>query len=95
MKSKAFYAIEFLEKFDKMGKKEQDRIIIHELLHVPKTFGGGFRQHNYVCEDIIDELHKKFIKIKKSLNFDYGLLDAQDSNLDIKEERNEKHKGFF
>jgi len=64
MKSKAFYAIEFLERFDKMPRKEQDRVIIHELLHVPKTFGGGFRQHDYVCSSVVDELHKRFIKIK-------------------------------
>jgi predicted metallopeptidase len=64
MKSKAFYAIEFLERFDKMSKKEQDKVIIHELLHVPRTFGGGFRQHDYVCGSVVDELHKRFIKIK-------------------------------
>src|SRR3989304_4605211 len=43
MKTKAFYTIEFLERFDRMPKAEQDKVIIHELLHVPKTFGGGFR----------------------------------------------------
>ncbi len=42
MKTKAFYAIEFLERFNKMSKKEQDKVIIHELMHVPKTFGGGY-----------------------------------------------------
>jgi predicted metallopeptidase len=64
MKSKAFYAIEFLERFDKMSKKEQDKVIIHELLHVPKTFGGGFRQHDYVCGSIVEQLHRKFILAK-------------------------------
>ena len=64
MKTKAFYTIEFLERFDKMPTKEQDKVIIHELLHVPKTFGGGFRQHDYVCGSIVDELHRKFVQIK-------------------------------
>lgn len=64
MKTKAFYAIEFLECFDKMSKEEQDKIIIHELMHIPKTFGGGFRHHDYVCEDNIDLLHNKFKKLK-------------------------------
>jgi predicted metallopeptidase len=64
MKTKAFYAIEFLERFDKMSKNDQDRVIIHELMHVPKTFGGGFRQHDFVCEDNIDKLHKLFRDIK-------------------------------
>jgi len=65
MKTKAFYTIEFLERFDKLSKKEQDRVIIHELLHVPKTFGGGFRQHDYVCGSIVDDLHRRFINLKE------------------------------
>ena len=60
MKTGAFYAIEFLEKFDKMPREEQDKVIIHELLHIPKTFGGGFRQHDFVCEENIKVLHDKF-----------------------------------
>jgi predicted metallopeptidase len=64
MKTKAFYAIEFLERFDKMPRPEQDKVIIHELMHVPKTFGGGFRQHDWVCEDNVDKLHEKFMEIK-------------------------------
>ena len=64
MKTKAFYAIEFLEKFDKLKKEDQDKVIIHELIHIPKTFGGGFRQHDFVCEDNIDVLYEKFAAMK-------------------------------
>lgn len=71
MKTKAFYAIEFLERFDKMQKSEQDKAIIHELMHVPKAFGGGFRQHDFVCEDNIEKLHKKFIELKGVRNEKY------------------------
>jgi len=63
MKTKAFYAIEFLECFDKMSKKEQDKVIIHELMHIPKTFGGGFRHHDYVKDRNINALYKKFEKL--------------------------------
>jgi predicted metallopeptidase len=62
---KAFYAIEFLEKFDKMSRKEQDKTIIHELMHIPKTFGGGFRQHDFVCDRNVDLLHEKFVNFKE------------------------------
>ncbi len=64
MKTKAFYAIEFLEIFDKMSKEDQDKVIIHELMHIPKTFGGGFRQHDYVCERNIEILYEKFVNAK-------------------------------
>ncbi len=63
MKVRAFYTIEFLEKFDKLNKVEQDKVIIHELLHIPKTFGGGFRQHDYVCDENIAELHSTLQRV--------------------------------
>lgn len=65
MKVPAYYAIEFLEIFERMNMEEQDRVIIHELMHIPKTFGGGFRQHDYVCEENIDALHSKFKALKR------------------------------
>ncbi len=61
MKVPAFYTIEFLELFDKMSQHEQEKVIIHELLHIPKTFGGGFRQHDYVCEENVEKLHRNFV----------------------------------
>lgn len=64
MKTKAFYAIEFLEIFDKMSMKEQDKVIIHELMHIPKTFGGGFRHHDFVCERNVEILYERFESLK-------------------------------
>lgn len=61
----AHYAIEFLERFEKMSKSEQDKVIIHELMHIPKTFGGGFRQHDFVCDRNVEILHERFINLKK------------------------------
>jgi len=59
---KAFYAIEFLEEFEKLDKDEQDKVIIHELMHIPKTFGGGFRNHDHVCERNVDLLFQEYKK---------------------------------
>ena len=47
--SKSFYVIELIsEKFDKQPEAEQMETIIHELMHIPRTFGGGFRHHDNV-----------------------------------------------
>jgi predicted metallopeptidase len=60
MNAPAHYAIEFLEKFEKLPFEEQDKVIIHELMHIPKTFGGGFRQHDFVCEQNVEHMYRKF-----------------------------------
>lgn len=64
MNVKAWYTIEFLEKFNKMNQSEQDKVIIHELMHIPKTFGGGFRQHDFVCDENVAIMHEKLANLR-------------------------------
>lgn len=60
---RAFYAIEFLsERFDKLSEHEKVKTVIHELMHIPKTFGGGFRHHDYVTERNVNRLYKEYKK---------------------------------
>ncbi|MBR9702373.1 metallopeptidase [Candidatus Pacearchaeota archaeon] len=62
---KAFYALEFLsERFDKLSKENQIKTIIHELMHIPKTFGGGFKHHDFVTDKNVN-LHYKTYLAKK------------------------------
>ncbi len=65
MRQGAFYTIEFLEPFEKLSKKEQDKVIIHELMHIPKSFGGGFRHHDFVCDRNVEIMHENFENLKR------------------------------
>ena len=63
---KAHYALEFIsENFEKLNEKEKMKTIIHELMHIPKTFGGGFKHHDYVCDKNINFFYEKFENMKK------------------------------
>ena len=57
----AFYALEFLvERFEKMSEEDKLKVIIHELMHIPFTFGGGFKHHNFVTERNVNKFYKKY-----------------------------------
>jgi len=61
MKAPAFYVIEVIsEQYDKMPQEEQIKTIIHELLHIPKNFGGGFRHHDFVNERNIGKMYQLY-----------------------------------
>ena len=63
---KAVYALEFLsERFDKLDCEEQLKVIIHELMHIPKTFCGGCKHHNYVTERNVNKFYKDYKNKKK------------------------------
>jgi predicted metallopeptidase len=58
---KPFYVLEFLsERFDKMDEEEKIKIIIHELMHIPKSFGGGFKHHDFVNGRNVNKYYKKY-----------------------------------
>lgn len=61
MKTRPFYVIEVIsEQFDKLDEEEQTKTIIHELMHIPKNFGGGFRHHDFVNKRNIDNMYKQY-----------------------------------
>ncbi len=65
MKTEPFYVIELIsEKFDRLSEDDKAKTLIHELLHIPAGFGGGFRHHKpYVNERTVEEQWKKLFKM--------------------------------
>jgi predicted metallopeptidase len=62
----AFYALEFLsEQFDKLSDVEKVKTIIHELMHIPETFGGGFKQHHIVTEEHVNRCYKSYMYLRQ------------------------------
>ncbi len=68
---KAFYIIEVLSQhYDLLPLEKKEHVLIHELLHIPKTFSGALRPHRgkvKINERTVGELHKIYKQRKKDL----------------------------
>jgi len=63
---KPHYCIEFLSQhFDHLSEDDQWRVIIHELMHIPKTFSGALLPHHgkgrrhQVTHHTVEQMFKK------------------------------------
>jgi len=63
----AGYLIEVIsERYDRLSREEKEKVLIHELLHIPQGFSGGFRPHQrHITRKKIDSLHEKLVARKK------------------------------
>ena len=61
------YILEVIhELFDFAPREIQDKTLIHEVLHIPHGFKGGFRHHkNYVTKDNVDTWYKRYLQVIK------------------------------
>ncbi len=63
---KGFYVIEVISnRFDKLSEEEKIKTLIHELMHIPKSFGGGFIHHNVVCHRNVERMYEHYVNLKK------------------------------
>jgi len=67
LKIRPCYLIEVIsERYDRLSREEKEKVLIHELLHIPQGFSGGFRPHKrHITRKKIESLHQKFVSKKK------------------------------
>jgi len=68
LKIKPHYIIEIIsEQFDRLRGEEQTKVLIHELMHIPHSFGGGFRSHRpYVTKKKVDKMYEQFLRARET-----------------------------
>jgi len=58
------YVMEIIsERYDRLNHEEKTKVIIHELLHIPKNFSGSLLPHKYGHTQIdkeVETLYKKY-----------------------------------
>jgi predicted metallopeptidase len=69
------YTIEVIsEIYDKMSAEDKEKTLVHELMHIPGGFGGGFRPHKgYVERRMVEEVYAKLKKTRAERKFKLSL----------------------
>jgi predicted metallopeptidase len=68
LNKKPHYVIEILsERFDQLNQEDQTKVLIHEILHIPHAFGGGFRSHRpFVTRAKVQRMYDQFMRVRKT-----------------------------
>ena len=65
-----FYIIEVVsEEYDHLPEEEKKKILIHELIHIPKKFTGGLVPHKNrgrrIDDRFVDELYSRYLSARE------------------------------
>lgn len=79
-----FYVIEVLSQhYDHLAEEEKEKVLIHELLHIPKTFSGALRPHGgrvKIDQKTVGRLHRLYLERKREK---YGRLQRTSTPEDV------------
>jgi len=67
LRTPSHYIIEVIsEHYDRLPEEERMKILIHELMHIPKCFGGGLRPHGgCVTRRAVEENYRRYLSRKQ------------------------------
>ena len=65
--TKPHYVIEVIsERYDKLSEAEKTKVIIHELMHIPKSFSGSLVPHrgryHSISSRTVEQLFRLYMK---------------------------------
>ena len=65
------YVVEVLmPAFGRLSRSQQDQVLIHELLHIPRTFSGGLRPERTptfrITNQAVNRLYQQYLASRKS-----------------------------
>jgi predicted metallopeptidase len=63
------YIIEVIsEEYDRLQRPEQEKVIIHELMHIPSRFSGGFVPHRgKITSRSVEKMHRQYLQTQNAL----------------------------
>ncbi|MBI2184001.1 MAG: metallopeptidase [Thaumarchaeota archaeon] len=66
--SQVTYVIEVIgERFDRLSEEDKEKTLIHELLHIPKAFGGGLRPHrSHVNRRTVEKFYSLYRQYRRT-----------------------------
>lgn len=62
------YIIEVIsEEYDRLDQPEKEKVVIHELMHIPVGFSGGFVPHKgHINKKSVEKMYQNYTKLRSN-----------------------------